>query len=93
VNIINNAPENTDPSSREAPSLGGYGSGARWHLGLAIGDNNVELASGALRIEMARLLLRNGADPAVKDSMGRTWADRAERLAMFDLARLLRSEG
>jgi uncharacterized protein len=43
-------------------------------------------------IEIARLLLRNGADPSVKDSTGRTPVDRAERLAMFDLARLLRSE-
>jgi hypothetical protein len=24
--------------------MGGYGSGARWHLDLAIRDNNVELA-------------------------------------------------
>lgn len=43
-------------------------------------------------IEIAQLLLANGADPSVTDSTRRTPAERAERLAMFDLARLLRSE-
>jgi ankyrin repeat protein len=43
-------------------------------------------------IAIARLLLSHGADPTVKDSTGKTPAERAERLAMFDLARLLRSE-
>jgi ankyrin repeat protein len=42
-------------------------------------------------IEIARVLLSHGADPTVKDSTGRTPAERAERLAMFDLARVLRS--
>jgi hypothetical protein len=28
--------------------MGGYGSGARWHLDLAIRDNNVELAAWCL---------------------------------------------
>ena len=42
-------------------------------------------------IEMAHLLLREGADPSVTDSTGKTPADRAERLAMYDLARVLRS--
>ena len=40
-------------------------------------------------IAIARLLLKHGADRSVKDSTGRTAAERAERLAMFDLARLL----
>ncbi len=40
--------------------------------------------------EIARVLLSHGADPRVKDSTGRTPAERAERVAMFDLARLLR---
>jgi uncharacterized protein len=42
-------------------------------------------------IEIARVLLNHGADPRIKDSTGKTPAERAERLAMFDLARLLRS--
>jgi ankyrin repeat protein len=42
-------------------------------------------------IEIARVLLNHGADPRIQDSTGRTPAERAERLAMFDLARLLRS--
>jgi ankyrin repeat protein len=43
-------------------------------------------------IAIARLLLEHGADPSVKDSTGKTPAKRAERLAMFDLARLLKFE-
>src|SRR5262245_1273172 len=42
-------------------------------------------------IEIARVLLNHGADPRIKDSTGKTPAERAERLAMFDLARVLRS--
>ena len=44
-----------------------------------------------VRLIIARLLLANGADPSVTDSTGRTPADRAERLAMFELAHVLRS--
>jgi ankyrin repeat protein len=40
--------------------------------------------------EIACVLLSHGADPTVRDATGRTPAERAERLAMFDLARLLR---
>jgi ankyrin repeat protein len=43
-------------------------------------------------IEIARLLLQSGADPSIRDSAGKTPADRAERVAMYDLARVLRSE-
>jgi ankyrin repeat protein len=42
-------------------------------------------------IEIARVLLSRGADSTVKDSTGKTPAERAERLAMFDLARLLKA--
>ena len=42
----------------------------------------------ARAIAIARLLLEHGADPSVTDR-GMTPADRAERLAMFDLARTL----
>lgn len=43
----------------------------------------------AQAVAIARLLLEHGADPAVTDADGRTPADRAERLAMFELARVL----
>jgi ankyrin repeat protein len=36
------------------------------------------------------LLLDHGADPTVRDPQGMTAADRAERNAMFEVARLLR---
>jgi ankyrin repeat protein len=41
-------------------------------------------------MEIARLLLEHGADPAIKDPQGRTAADRAERNAMFRVAAFLR---
>jgi ankyrin repeat protein len=41
-------------------------------------------------IEMARLLLAHGADPSVTGPDGRTPAERAERLAMVELAHVLR---
>lgn len=41
-------------------------------------------------MEVAKLLLEHGADPTVRDPNGVTAADRAERNAMFDVARLLR---
>ena len=41
-------------------------------------------------MEVAKLLLDHGADPTVRDSLGMTAADRAERNAMFDVAALLR---
>ena len=44
----------------------------------------------ARAIAIARLLLRHGADSSVRDSIGKTPADRAERLAMFELADLLK---
>lgn len=44
----------------------------------------------ALAIELARLLLEHGADPAVRNEQGATAADRAERIGMFELAALLR---
>ena len=44
----------------------------------------------AKAIEVATMLLENGADPDVRDPNGMTAADRAERNAMFDAARLLR---
>jgi ankyrin repeat protein len=42
-------------------------------------------------IEVANLLLECGADPTVRDRSGMTAADRAERNAMVDVARLLRA--
>jgi uncharacterized protein len=43
----------------------------------------------ARAIAIARLLLEHGADPSVTDANGMTPGDRAERLAMFELARVL----
>ena len=43
----------------------------------------------AKAVAIARILLEHGADPSVIDAHGKTPADRAERLAMFDLARVL----
>jgi ankyrin repeat protein len=43
-----------------------------------------------LAIEIARLLLRHGADPALKNTDGATAADRAEQQGMFELAAILR---
>lgn len=42
-------------------------------------------------MEVARLLLENGADPRVRDPQGMTAADRAERNAMYEVAAFLRS--
>ena len=44
----------------------------------------------AAAMEVARLLLENGADPRVRDPQGMTAADRAERNAMFEVAAFLR---
>jgi ankyrin repeat protein len=44
-----------------------------------------------LAIEIARLFLERGANPAVRTRDGVTAAGRAERLGMFDLAELLRN--
>ena len=41
-------------------------------------------------MEVARLLLEHGADPAIKDPHERTAADRAERNAMYQVAAFLR---
>ena len=43
-------------------------------------------------IDIARLFLEHGANPAARTNEGVTAADRAERLGMFDLAELLREE-
>lgn len=40
-------------------------------------------------VAIARLLLEHGADPSVTDEHGKSPTERAERLAMFELARLL----
>jgi len=45
----------------------------------------------ATAIKVALLLLEHGADPAIKDPQGMTAADRAERNAMFEVAKLLRT--
>jgi uncharacterized protein len=42
-------------------------------------------------MEVAELLLANGADPAIKDPEGRTAADRAELNAMYRVAAFLRT--
>jgi ankyrin repeat protein len=42
-------------------------------------------------LEVAKLLLDHGADPSVRDPRGMTAADRAERNAMFEVAKLLRA--
>jgi ankyrin repeat protein len=47
----------------------------------------------ALAVEMARLLLRLGADPTARNNDGHTAADRAERQGMFDVAAMLREAG
>jgi ankyrin repeat protein len=41
-------------------------------------------------MQVAAMLLEYGADPTIRDRNGMTAADRAERNAMFDVARLLR---
>jgi ankyrin repeat protein len=46
----------------------------------------------ALAMEIAKLFLAHGADPALKNNDGQTAADRAERLGMFEVAELLRSK-
>ena len=61
----------------------------------AIGDGETLLmwlppADEVAALEIARMLLDNGADPAVRDPQGLTAADRAERNAMFEVAALLR---
>ena len=43
----------------------------------------------ATAVAIARLLLEHGADPSVTDANGMTPGDRAERLAMFELAHVL----
>jgi uncharacterized protein len=43
----------------------------------------------ARAVAIARLLLEHGADPSVTDANGMTPGDRAERLAMFELAHAL----
>jgi len=45
----------------------------------------------ARALAVARLYLAFGADPSVKNEQGRTAADRAERLGMFEVAELLRA--
>jgi ankyrin repeat protein len=45
----------------------------------------------ALALEAAKLLLDNGADPALRNKQGMTAADRAEKAGMFEVAALLRS--
>jgi ankyrin repeat protein len=41
-------------------------------------------------MDVARLLLEQGADPTIKDPQGNTAADRAERNAMYRVAAFLR---
>ena len=43
----------------------------------------------ARTVAIARLLLEHGADPSVTDAHGKSPAERAERLAMFELATVL----
>jgi ankyrin repeat protein len=43
----------------------------------------------AAAVAIARVLLEHGADPAVTDAHGKSPGDRAERLAMFELAGVL----
>jgi ankyrin repeat protein len=43
----------------------------------------------ARAVAIASLLLEHGADPSVRDGHGYTPGDRAQRLAMFELARVL----
>ncbi|MGE5837549.1 MAG: ankyrin repeat domain-containing protein [Acidobacteriota bacterium] len=44
----------------------------------------------AKAMEVARLLIEHGADPAIRDPEGNTAADRAERNAMYEVAAYLR---
>jgi ankyrin repeat protein len=44
----------------------------------------------AIALEIARLLLQNGADPTARNNDGHTAADRAERQGMFEVAAALR---
>ena len=43
----------------------------------------------ARAMEVAKLLLANGADPTLKNKDGETAADRARKLGLYDVAELL----
>ena len=45
----------------------------------------------ARAIEIAELLIANGADPCARNKEGETAAERAARLGMFELATVLRT--
>ncbi|MGI8499221.1 MAG: ankyrin repeat domain-containing protein [Gemmatimonadaceae bacterium] len=50
-------------------------------------------ADEARAIEIVELFLAHGADASIQNPRGQTASDRAERLALFDAAKLLRSKG
>ncbi len=68
----------------ESPERGRLGSGDQTPLMWLTSDDE------SRAIQTARLLLHYGADPAVRNKDGRTAADKAEAMGMYDLARVLR---
>jgi ankyrin repeat protein len=66
-------------------------------LGKSIDDGSTPLMwlpdDEALAVEAVELLMKHGADPSIRSKEGKTAADYAERRALYDAARLLRTRG
>src|SRR5262245_36092062 len=69
--------------------MGGYGSGARWHLDLAVRDNNVELAEWCL----AHGANPNAAPPKAEALSKRSLYEEAARRGQSEMLRLLERYG